>query len=96
MSANGTLRMNAGYIITDSIHIGETEFVIGIHSTYPGKFVTWACKNGDNYFWGHYLTSREDAERDIVDRAKDQLLLLEHIRGRPSPVKESERGEHEK
>ena len=42
------LRMNAGYIITDSLHIGETEFVIGVHASYPGKFVTWACKNNAN------------------------------------------------
>lgn len=79
------LRMNAGYIITDSLHIGETEFVIGVHATYPGKFVTWACKNNDNYYWGHYLNSREDAERDIVDRARDQLQLLDSIRSRASP-----------
>ena len=86
------VRMNAGYIITDSIHIGETEFVIGVHSTQPNMFVTWACRNGDNYFWGHYLTSRDAAEHDLVDRAKDQLLLLDQIRGRSSPVKETERG----
>lgn len=86
------VRMNAGYIITDSIHIGETEFVIGVHSTQPNMFVTWACRNGDNYFWGHYLTSRDAAEHDLVDRAKDQLQLLDQIRGRSSPVKETERG----
>ena len=86
------VRMNAGYIITDSIHIGETEFVIGVHSTQPNMFVTWACRNGDNYFWGHYLTSRDAAEHDLVDRAKDQLQLLDQMRGRSSPVKETERG----
>lgn len=86
------VRMNAGYIITDSIHIGETEFVIGVHSTQPNMFVTWACRNGDNYFWGHYLTSRDAAEHDLVDRAKEQLQLLDQIRGRSSPVKETERG----
>ena len=86
------IRMNAGYIITDSIHIGETEFVIGVHSIQPNMFVTWACRNGDNYFWGHYLTSRDAAEHDLVDRAKDQLQLLDQMRGRSSPVKETERG----
>lgn len=90
MNANN-IRMNAGYIITDSIHIGETEFVIGVHSTQPNMFVTWACKNSNNYFWGHYLTSRDAAEHDLVDRAKEQLQLLDHIRGRSSPVKETER-----
>lgn len=86
------IRMNAGYIITDSIHIGETEFVIGVHSKCPSMFVTWACKNGDNYFWGHYLTSRDAAEHDLVNRAKEQLQLLDSLRGRSNPVKETERG----
>ncbi len=26
------IRMNAGYIITDSVHVGEMEFVLGVHS----------------------------------------------------------------
>lgn len=90
MSANN-IRMNAGYIITDSIHIGETEFVIGVHSTLPQMFVTWACKKGSNYFWGHYLTSREAAERDLVDRAREQIQLLDNLRGRAGPVREVER-----
>ena len=49
------IRINAGYIITDSIHVGETEFVLGVHSTAPSQFVTWACKNGTDYFWGALL-----------------------------------------
>ena len=48
------IRTNAGYIITDSVHIGESEFVIGISSSArETQFVTWECKNKDNYFWGH-------------------------------------------
>lgn len=89
------IRMNIGYIITDSIHIGETEFVIGTHHNFPNRFVTWACKNGDNYFWGHYLNSREEAERDLVNRATEQLQLLESIRsvtpGTKHPEKKQER-----
>lgn len=47
-------RTNADYLITDSIHIGKTEFVIGENQTRFGTmYVTWECKNGDNYFWGH-------------------------------------------
>ena len=26
------IRINAGYIITDSVHVGEMEFVLGVHS----------------------------------------------------------------
>lgn len=33
-------RKNIGYIITDSVRIGETEFVIGAHEKDPNLFVT--------------------------------------------------------
>lgn len=46
------LRCNCGYIITDSIHIGDTEFVLGVNSNAPSNFVTWSCKNGTDYYWG--------------------------------------------
>ena len=85
-------RTNAGYTITDSIFIGKAEFVIGHNPSFSTPYVTWECKDGDNYFWGHYLTSRDAAEHDLVDRAKDQLQLLDQMRGRSSPVKETERG----
>ena len=41
-------RINEGYIITDSIHIGKTEFVLGRLDSKIPMFVTWACKGGDN------------------------------------------------
>lgn len=73
-------RKNIGYRITDSIHIGDTEYVIGVHEKDPNRFVTWACTDGSNYFWGHYLTSREDAERDLVKRAGEQLRFLDNLK----------------
>ena len=39
-----SIRINAGYILTDSVHVGEMEFVMGVHSKAPSQFVTWACK----------------------------------------------------
>ena len=68
-------RINIGYHITDSIHIGE-------RPSKPPMFVTWACKNGNDYCWGHYLGSRADAERNLVKRAAERLRFLESIRGR--------------
>ena len=47
-------RMNAGYLITDSIHIGTTEFVLGVSIAERSMFVTWACQGSDYYYWGHY------------------------------------------
>ena len=45
-------RTNAGYTITDSIFIGKAEFVIGHNPSFSTPYVTWECKDGDNYFWG--------------------------------------------
>ena len=80
-------RKNIGYVITDSVRIGETEFVIGAHEKDPNRFVTWACKDGNNYFWGHYLNSRDAAERDLLARCQAQLRFLDSIRGKPPKAK---------
>ena len=47
------MRENQGYHITDSIQIGDVEFVAGELAAAPNSYVTWECKNGDDYFWGH-------------------------------------------
>ena len=49
-------RENAGYIITDSCHVGDSEFVLGVHLTAPQQFVTWKCSNRTDYDWGHYFS----------------------------------------
>ncbi len=86
-------RTNIGYTITDSITIGTTEFVIGENQTKNGtQYVTWACKNGDHYFWGHYMTDRRAAEQDLVGRAQQELSLLAALKPRQEPKgKEQER-----
>lgn len=55
------------------------------------RFVTWACDNGDYYYWGHYLTSREDAERDLIKRASERIRFLNSIREEKQPEKKKER-----
>ena len=72
-------RMNIDYIITDSIRVGETEFVLGEHRKDPNRFVTWECKNGTDYYWGHYLTSRKAAEKDLVNRANHAIQFRERL-----------------
>ena len=37
-------KINKGYIITDSVHVGDTEFVLGVSMHEPNQFVTWECK----------------------------------------------------
>jgi len=83
-------RKNAGYVITDSIHIGNTEFVIGHHPKAPSPYVTWACMGGDYYFWGHYMTTRSDAERDLLDRAGKEHDLQLQLKGNDKIPKHKE------
>lgn len=84
-------RKNTGYTITDSIHIGDTEFVIGKSESDPAMFVTWACQGGNYYYWGHYMTDRTAAERDLLARAGQELEFVERRQGIQPKEKEKER-----
>ena len=57
-------RENAGYLITDSCHVGDSEFVLGVHLTEPHQFVTWKCTNQTDYYWGHYFSDLFSAQKD--------------------------------
>lgn len=83
------IRMNAGYIITDSVHVGEMEFVLGVSSYVSSQFVTWACKDGKDYYWGHYHDDLLSATKDLLDRATQELefCLRERAQGQePTPA----------
>ena len=75
-------RENAGYIITDSCHVGDSEFVLGVHLTAPQQFVTWKCSNRTDYDWGHYFSDLFSAQKDLVARAQEEVQCLED---RPIP-----------
>ena len=76
------IRTNAGYIITDCVHIGEIEFVLGVHSKHPDMFVTWEySKENDSYFWGHYHTDLFAAQKDLNKRCQDEIKQYEHLYG---------------
>lgn len=79
------MRINEGYIITDSVHIGRTEFVLGVHGTAPSQFVTWACKGGNDYYWGHYHSDLLSATKDLLERAAQELEYC--MAGREQPSK---------
>lgn len=70
-------RINEGYIITNSIPVGNAEFVLGVHQTLPNKFVTWQCRNKNDYFWGHYTDSLLKATKDLCERALNEVVTLE-------------------
>lgn len=75
-------RINEGYIITDSIHVGETEFVFGKLDSNIPMYVTWACKDGDNYYWGHYFADPLEAKKGLLGRAGDELEYQRERRAR--------------
>lgn len=81
-------RSNAGYIITNSITIGESEIVLGVHETKPDMFVTWECNNKTDYFWGHYSTSLLAAQRDFLERGLDKVRFYEHYKPKKPPEPE--------
>lgn len=88
------MRKNAGYIITESIRIGNVEFVLGEKQTEPAQYVTWECKDGDNYYWGHYMTDKLAALGDLLDRAGQELSILEMRQSQRH--RSSKREEHER
>ena len=70
-------RKNAGYIITNSITIGDSEIVLGVHETRTNEFVTWECTNKNNYFWGHYFSSLLSAQKDFCQRGLQKVKFYE-------------------
>lgn len=84
----------AGYIITQSIKVKDSEFVLGEH---PKKdmYVTWRCKDGDNYFWGHYTSNRYEALKGLCQRAEREIDYLAAI-GEIPPITSQKEQERER
>ena len=79
-------RKNAGYIITNSITIGESEIVLGVHETRPNEFVTWECYGSkDNYNCGHYTSSLLSAQKDFLERGLEKVKFYEHLKKKKPP-----------
>lgn len=74
---NGKTRINAGYRIINAISVGNKEYVLGIHCEVPNQFVTWECKNGTDYFLGHYLNTSLKAIKDLCERVMEEVQYLE-------------------
>lgn len=82
-------RLNAGYIITNSITIGESEIVLGVHLSAPNQFATWECTNRQAYFDEHLFNDLLLAEKDFCKRGYEKALFYE--RHRKPKEKEPER-----
>lgn len=74
-------RTNVGYAITDSVHVQNREFVLGYGPNKSSPYVTWECVNGRDYYYGHYFSSKINAQRDLISRANEVMLHLEQMRG---------------
>ena len=86
-------RVNEGYTVTDSIRIGETEFVLGRRGGSFPMYVTWACKGRDNYYWGHYFGDLLEAQKDLLTRAGEELefVMTRQDKSDKGPPKEPEK-----
>ena len=74
------IRTNAGYIITDSAHIGDCEFVLGVSSENPQIFVTWESANSPNgqyYFSGNYFNDLYSAQKDLIRRCQREIERID-------------------
>ena len=76
------MRMNQNYIIINSVNVGEAEFVLAFNSNAPSQYVTWECKNGDDYFMGHYFSDKLRAQKDLCVRGLNEAKILEQHRNK--------------
>jgi len=84
--------INAGYVITDRLTVGNAEFVIGQREAEPAQFVTWKCRKGEkDYFWGHYLSDRLAALEDLCNRALDEIHYLRSLQQEKDTVEKTAR-----
>lgn len=73
-------RENAGYVITNSIKIASLEIVMGEADGNNGKkYVTWQCRNGNDYNHGHYYDNKLDAKADFCKRVLTETAFQKSI-----------------
>lgn len=86
-------RENEGFVITSAIALGGKEFVLGVHRKNPKSFVTWECKGGTDYYWGHYTDSLLKAIKDLCQRVMDEVKYLEQMQEKAANRQRDRRGE---
>ena len=84
------MRIYDNCIITDSIHIGDTEFVLGVSMTHPGQFFTWKCRDKTHYDDALRYTVLADAQKNIVQRAQEEITRLEQRSFEQAPTRMTE------
>ena len=84
------MRMYDNCIITDSIHIGEAEFVLGVSTTAPGQFITWKCRDTKHYGEPQRFTALADAQKSVIQRAQEELTRIELLSAEQAPTRVAE------
>jgi len=92
--------INAGYVITDRLTVGNAEFVIGQRNAAPARFVTWkSMKDKKEYYWGQYMNDRLSAMEDLCNRALGEIRLLRSLQPKrdtaENPVRKDIKDKHE-
>ena len=64
--------INAGYKIIDRQRVGSTEVVLGYNPRAPEPYVTWKCRHGSDYHFGHYFADKGRAEKDFKKRIREE------------------------
>lgn len=77
----GIKRTNEEYTITDSVRVGDAEYVLA-ELTAPGSqqmYVTWECATGkpDAYYRGEYSTDRTAALRSLLARVTEKMQRMQ-------------------
>lgn len=90
-----SVRQNAGYTIIQAQTVGKTEFVLGENLKAPDPHVTWVCREGIDYNFGHYFSSIFSASRDFMNRISRELEYLRDIGAAP-PAAARKHGEPER
>ena len=91
-------QVNEGYVIIESVTVGNARFVIGENpNNQAAPYVTWQAnvKNDpDNFFWGHYCSTKLAAIADFGRRITEEAeYLRERTKAKTAPLQErKERG----
>ena len=99
MRMNEQEQVNEGYVIIESVTVGNARFVIGENpNNQAAPYVTWQAnvKNDpNNFFWGHYCATKLDAVADFAQRINAEAeYLRERTKANIAPLQErKERGE---
>ena len=84
-------RENIGFKIISSMEIGSVEIVLGVRKGVLPQYVTWECRGGNDYYWGHYFSDLAAAQKDFCNRAYEKIEMREAFIGKNRHREEPEK-----